>query len=581
MTTATIIEQSLPQKKERHFLAQSFTCTNWDAIAPYAKNLLERPINSVKDLEQFLHDKSEFNVAISEYFKWLFIKTSCDTTNELYQKEYAVATKDIKPKLNVLSQKIDQKILNSAYLPALDDKYYFVYLRSLKNNIALYNEANVALGVEVSLKAKKYNVIIGSLTVEVDGKELTLLQAEKFLKSTDRTLRKRVFKIVNDKLLAHRECLHELLSELIDMRHQIALNAGFDNYRDYKFAALGRFDYTPEDCFDFHEAIASEIVPVAKKMKQDKKEKLGFENYKPWDKDAPILGKKTLKPFTNTTEMVEKTIECLRLVKPEFATYLRIMDEMGHLDLSSRKGKAPGGYNCTLHEVGVPFIFMNAVGSLRDLTTMVHESGHAVHSFLSRDLDLMFFKSTPSEVSELASMSMELLSMEHWSVFFDNEDDLRRAKIEQLEKVISGFSWIATIDSFQHWLYTNPKHTVKERNKAWLDVSEKFTMSVADWTGLEEYKVAPWQRQLHIYQVPFYYIEYAMAQLGAIAVWRAYKKNPTQALLNYTNALKLGNTKTITEVYETAGIKFDFSKAYVCDLMHFVVEELNALKEKI
>jgi oligoendopeptidase F len=253
------------------------------------------------------------------------------------------------------------------------------------------------------------------------------------------------------------------------------------------------------------------------------------------------------------------------------------MKEMGHLDLDSRIGKAPGGFNYPLYEIGVPFIYMNAAGTLRDLVTMVHEGGHAIHSFLTRDLELTEFKSVPSEVAELASMGMELISMDFWDEFFTNEDDLKRAQKEQLEKVISTLPWVAAIDKFQHWIYENPNHTEKERYDKWKEIMNTFGSAVVDWSGFEDVRSNLWQKQLHLFEVPFYYIEYGMAQLGAIALWRNYKQNPEKTIKQYKEALKLGYTKSIGEIYKTAGIEFNFTRNYVRELMHFVSDELKKL----
>jgi len=253
------------------------------------------------------------------------------------------------------------------------------------------------------------------------------------------------------------------------------------------------------------------------------------------------------------------------------------MKQMKHLDLESRKGKAPGGYNCPLAETGVPFIFMNAAGQMRDLTTMVHEGGHAVHSFLAHNLPLAAFKEYPMEIAEVASMSMELFTMDHWHIFFDNEEELRRAKRQQLERSISIFPWIAIIDKFQHWVYEHPDHTVADRTAKWNEIQDEFSPNVVDWSGLEAFRETAWQRQLPLFEVPFYYIEYGIAQLGAIAMWKQYKENPQQALDNYVAALSLGGTKTLPELYKAAGIKFDFSPAYVKDLADFVKQEMDKL----
>jgi len=369
------------------------------------------------------------------------------------------------------------------------------------------------------------------------------------------------------------------LNSLRDLRNQTALNAGFANFRDYMFAALGRFDYTPEDCFNFHKSVAEAVVPLLNVMANERKQALQLDTLRPWDLKVDPENRPPLKPFSSGEELLEKTITCFTQLDPQLGNYLQIMKAMGHLDLESRKGKSPGGYNYPLEEIGVPFIFMNATSNLRDLVTLLHEGGHAVHNFVTRDLLLNAFKNPPAEVAELASMSMELLTMDYWNVFFENEEDLRRAKIQHLESIIETLPWVATIDKFQHWLYENPMHSIEERQSKWLEIYEQFSDSVTDWSGLEDFKKYIWQKQLHIYEVPFYYIEYGMAQLGAIGVWRNYKQHPQQGLEGYLNALKLGYTAPISEIYAAANIPFDFSKDYITELMNFVREELEGLKK--
>jgi len=357
----------------------------------------------------------------------------------------------------------------------------------------------------------------------------------------------------------------------------VARNAGFDNYRDYKFRELGRFDYTPEDCFAFHEAVRKHILPLHKMLVENRRKRLGLDVMKPWDTDAEPEDTKPLQPFHTGEELTEKTIIVFNKLHPYFAYCLKTMQEMGRLDLDSRKGKAPGGYNCPLAESGVPFIFMNAAGTMGDLITMMHEGGHAVHSFVSHPLPLHSFKDYPMEIAELASMSMELFTMEHWDVFFDDPDELRRAQLDEIERVISVLPWIATIDKFQHWLYTNPGHTRDQRKTAWTEILNEFAPDSVDWSDQEAYRYYLWQKQLHLFEVPFYYIEYGIAQLGAIAMWRQYRENKEQALDRYMDALSLGYTKTLKELYATAGIHFDFSEEYIRELGGFVKEQLQSI----
>jgi oligoendopeptidase F len=372
--------------------------------------------------------------------------------------------------------------------------------------------------------------------------------------------------------------LDELYSDLIKKRHQIAKNAGFENYRDYKFTELGRFDYTPEDCFTFHDSIAAEIVPLVGDFLKERQEKLGVDQLRPWDLSVDPSGKDPLRPFDTAPHLLDKSVKTFSEVDSYCGECLSSMDKMGYLDLASKPGKAPGGYNYPLYESGVPFIFMNAVGTQRDMVTMMHEGGHAVHSFLTQDLELTAFKSCPSEVAELASMSMELLSMGHWNNFYTDEDELKRARKDHLQDIISVLPWIAIIDKFQHWVYENPGHTIEERHSQWLAIHDEFTSSIVDYSGLEDAKRLMWQKQLHLFEVPFYYIEYAMAQLGAIAVWRNFKNDPELAVKQYKEALSLGYTKSIGSIYRAAGIEFNFSREYVRELVTFVRSELDLIK---
>jgi len=343
------------------------------------------------------------------------------------------------------------------------------------------------------------------------------------------------------------------------------------------FQALGRFDYTPQDCYDFANAIEKEIVPILREQAEKRREALGLDILKPWDLEVSVSGKPALKPFNSGAELIDKSIACFNAIDEKLGEKLAIMKVNNLFDVESRKGKAPGGYNYPLAETGAPFIFMNSANSLRDLTTMVHEGGHAVHTFLTANLELNDFKHCPSEVAELASMSMELISMDNWSVYFDNEEDLIRAKKEQLADVLKTLPWVAVIDQFQHWIYTNPNHTAADREETFKQIYNRFGAGFADWTDLQKEFGNGWQKQLHLFEVPFYYIEYAIAQLGAIAVWKNYKENPGKALEQYLAALALGYTKPMNEIYETAGIKFDFSADYVKELADFVKEELEKL----
>lgn len=565
------------KKLERHFLPQDFTVTTWDTLEPFFKDLADRPINSNTDLEHWLKDISELEAVVSEDACWRQIKMTCDTTDKSLEEAFTYFCMEIQPKLQPYSDLLNRKLIDSPFTKELDQQKFFTYLRTVKKSIDLFREENIPLQSELSVMQQQYGAIAGKMTVEVDGHEYTLQQAGKFLESHDRTLREAVYKKIQERRLQDKQPMHDLYSQLIQKRDQVAKNAGFANYRDYKFVDLGRFDYTKEDCFKFHEAVKLHVLPLIDKIYQKKKEKLKLDVLKPWDTEAEPDGVQPLKPFTTGKDLLDKSIECFQQLNPFFADCLRKMDELKHFDLESRKGKAPGGYNCPLTESGAPFIFMNAAGQMSDVTTMVHEGGHAIHSFLSHNLELSAFKEYPMEIAEVASMSMELFSMNHWESFFNNTDDLTRAKEHQLERTITIFPWIATIDKFQHWVYENPAHTIEERTAKWAEILNEFSTDAIDFSGLEDFRKISWQRQLHLFEVPFYYIEYGIAQLGAIGLWMQYKKNPQQALQNYINALSLGGTKTLPELYAAAGLKFDLSPEHIKTLMAFVNDEMEAL----
>jgi oligoendopeptidase F len=565
------------EKQPRTLLPENFTITTWDAIQPYFEELQQRPVESVTALEQWLKDVSELEAVISEDACWRQIRMTCDTTDKVLEEAFTYFCMEIQPKLQPYADALNKKLLASEFVKELDQELYTTYLRNVRKQVKLFREENVPLLAELSVMSQQYGAIAGKMTIKVNDQEYTLQQAARFLESSDRALREEVFGKTAARRLEDKAAFDTLYSALVAKRDQVAKNAGFANYRDYKFEELGRFDYTKEDCFQFHAAIKEHIIPLVKTLQDKQRQKLGLDVLKPWDTDAEPAGTKPLEPFETGEELVDKAIKTFDELGPFFGDCLRVMKTMGRLDLDSRKGKAPGGYNCPLPETGVPFIFMNAAGQMKDLTTMVHEGGHAVHSFLSHHLKLSAFKEYPMEIAEVASMSMELFTMDYWDIYFKDAEELRRAKLQQLERSISIFPWIATIDKFQHWVYEHPQHTVEERTTSWIQILNDFSTSAVDWTGWEDYRAISWQRQLHLFEVPFYYIEYGIAQLGAIAMWKQYKENKQQALNNYVKALSLGSTRTLPELYKAAGIKFDFSPAYVKELATFVQQEIDKI----
>jgi len=571
------------KKLPRHFLPTDFKITNWETLHPYLINLDKREINSLADLEQWMKDASELEAVISEDACWRQIKMTCDTENKALEESFNYFMMEIQPMVQPYSDKLNKKLIDNPFTKLLDSATYYTYLRNVKKNIELFREENISINAELNVMQQQFGAISGKMSIEVNGQEYTLQQAAKFLEDPDRSVREEVFHKISKRRLEDKETLNRLFTSLLQKRHQVALNTDLENYRDFRFKELGRFDYTKEDCFQFHEAVKLHVLPLVNQIYEAKKKKLGLDTLRPWDIEAEPAGIQPLRPFTTGEELTEKTIACFDELSKGvngqsfFGNCIRKMKELGHLDLESRKGKAPGGYNCPLAESGAPFIFMNAAGQLDDVTTMVHEGGHAIHSFLAHELSLHGFKEYPTEIAEVASMAMELFSMDKWDVFFDSPEELKRAKEQQLERVITIFPWIATIDKFQHWVYENPNHTEEERAKQWVAIADEFTSPVVDLSGLEEYRGFGWQRQLHLYEVPFYYIEYGIAQLGAIGLWQQYKQDPEAAMKNYITALQLGGTKTLPALFEAAGLKFNLSPNHISTLMNFVKSELEAL----
>ncbi|MFN6245425.1 MAG: M3 family oligoendopeptidase [Chitinophagaceae bacterium] len=565
------------QKLAHYYLPKDFVLTDWASLEPYFKELSDRPIEDALGLEKWLKDLSELEAFVSEDACWRQIKMTCDTTDKSLEEAFNFFCMEIQPKMQPYADALNKKLMACPFTQSLDKDTYFTYLRAVQKSIDLFRTENIAIQAELSVMQQQYGAIAGKMTITHEGQEYTLQQATQFLESEDRSIRESVYRKIQERRLEDKTAMHDLFSSLIQKRHQVAMNAGFENYRDYKFVELGRFDYTKEDCYQFHEAVKLHVLPLIDKIYARKKQKLGLEVLKPWDTEAEPAGTKPLRPFTDGKDLYEKSVACFEQLHPFFADCLKKMNSLKHFDLESRKGKAPGGYNCPLAESGAPFIFMNAAGQMSDVTTMVHEGGHAIHSFLSHHLSLSAFKEYPMEIAEVASMSMELFSMDHWQSFFDNEADLNRAKEHQLERTITIFPWIAIIDKFQHWVYEHPAHTIEERTQTWTSILNEFSTGSIDYTGLDEFRAIGWQRQLHLFEVPFYYIEYGIAQLGAIGMWMQYQQNPSAALENYMNTLALGGTKTLPELYQTAGIEFNFSPNYVKNLMDFTNAQLEKL----
>ena len=566
------------KRAQRYFLPNDFVLTSWEDIEPFFTDLINKEINSTSELLHWLKNRSELDAFLEENLAWRYIHMTIDTRNEELSQSYQYFITEIQPKFAPLDDQLNRKLLESAFLSEIEkDEAYFIYIRSVKTATDLFREENIILESEISEKSQLFGSISGAQTIEYEGEQITMQKASSLLREPNEKLRKEIFEKIVERRKKDTDQLDLLYSELIEKRHQVALNAGFENYRDYKFQSLGRFDYTKEDCFKFHESIEKCILPIVRNIQKNKLNVLGKSAFKPWDTAVDPEGKAPLKPFTNGDELLAGTQRIFSKIDPYFRSCLDSLKKMNHLDLESKTGKAPGGYNYPLYESGAPFIFMNAVGTHRDVITMIHEGGHAIHSFISNDLELSSFKNLPSEVAELASMSMELLSMKHWDEFYPNSTDQKRAQKEHLEDILGILPWIAQIDAFQHWVYENPFHSIEDRREAWRKLSIRFGTGLTDWSGFEEVVETTWQRQMHLFEVPFYYIEYGIAQLGALGIWKNSQLNYDKAIVDYKNALQLGYSKSIPKIYETAGIKFDFSLENMSSLADFVSEKLKEI----
>ena len=557
------------------FLPSELQCNSWEELHPFFEELAHRACNNVTELRKWLKDRSELEALVQEDLGWRYIRQTCDTVSEEKRAALNFFIQEIEPHLAEYSDLFNRKLLSSEYLEELSlDATFAVYIRGVRKEAELFRKENIPLFTEIQTLASDYGRITGAMSVEIDGKTLTFQQAANLLKSEDREVRRSVYEKINTRRKQDQEALDTLFDQLLALRHQVALNTGYRNFSEYMFDAMGRFDYTAEQCFNFHKSVEEFVVPLVEEWEEARREKLGLDVLSPWDLEVDTDKKEPLEPFTDSRDLIEKTVACFSKVKSSYGDVIRLMDTKGHLDLDSRLGKAPGGYNYPLYASALPFIFMNAAGSIRDMITMMHEGGHAIHSWVSKDLELTGFKSTPSEIAEVASMAMELISMEHWDVFFENEEQLNRARRYQTEKIISILPWIATVDAFQHWIYENPRHSRIERQEAWKTIHRRFAGNIIDRSSYPEFEETAWHKQLHIFEVPFYYIEYGIAQLGAIGVWRNYKLNPQKALADYEHALALGYTKTLPELYEIAGVNFDFSAENVKALLEFVRKEI-------
>ncbi len=566
----------------RTFVSDDLDPSDWGQLEPLYRGLLDRPIGSPEGLRQWLADFSELSAVVSEYGSRKNIDSACHTDDEEIEKAYLHFVEQIAPKIKPVYFELQKKFLAAPSHAELDAQRFGVLIREWRSGVELFRPENVPLQTEVAKLNNEYDKTIGAMTVEFDGQTLTLQQLSRYLEEPDRETREQAWRLSADRRLMDREKFDGVFDQMLGLRKQMAEHAGLADYRAYMWKAMDRFDYTPQHCHDFADAVERVCLPVVDKLDAQRCESLGLEALRPWDLSVDVKSRGPLRPFDRDApqELVDKSAEVFRRVDPGLGEDFSTMKMGRNLDLESRKGKRAGGFQSSLQESCEPFIFMNAAGLDSDVRTMLHEAGHAFHFiWAAADEPLMFLRHAPMEFCEVASMSMELIGLDHYGVFYPDDAERARATRGLLEGIITILPWIATIDSFQHWLYTHPGHTVGQRTEAWVGILDRFGRSHVDWSGLDGARASMWQKQLHLFHVPFYYIEYGIAQLGALQLWLAYREDPVKALSAYRGALRLGGKRPLPELFEAAGLRFDFTEATLSPLMAAVGEALDKLPE--
>ena len=564
----------------RKYVPDDLDATSWESLEPLVIELQDRKLSCSGCLENLIGDSSELAEHISEAGALLYIAMTCDTESEEKKDSFMDFVSNIRPKLSEFSDALNRRIVEH---PSVDDlpKRYNLMLKGMRTDVEIFRKENIPLGVRQTELVTEAQGITGGMTVEFDGEERTFPQMSSYLESNNRSKREAAWSAMSERRMQDNERMSEIFDELVTIRHKIAQNAGFETYTHYMFKAMHRFDYTIEDCLEFHNSVESVCMPILREINRSRSESLGLGELRPWDVNEKtgsgpdIHGRSPLRPFETVKEMVDKLSEMFHKISADLGEKFDKLVEMDTLDLDTRKGKAPGGYQYYLEKSKVPFIFMNAAGLQGDLETMIHEAGHAFHSLYCAHLELIDERDYPIEFAEVASMSMELLTQPWWDDFYDKEE-ADRARRSHLEGVVFLLPWIATIDSFQHWIYENPGHSREERAEVWLSIRDRFGSDM-NWSGHSDFKEVSWQQQGHLYGVPFYYIEYGIAQLGSLQLWDTQLRDPQKALDDYAKAMKLGGTKPLPELFSAADLKFGFDEGHFLSLLANVETALSEL----
>jgi oligoendopeptidase F len=562
---------------QRAFVPQSFTPANVEEIEPLYRALLARPVETVEQLERWLLDASELYAVIDEYGARRYIEKSCQTDDPERERAFLHYVEQVEPRVKPLQFAVQQKYMQSPARGQLKGKRYAVLDRRWAADAELFREANVPVETELAKLVTEYDKTMGAMAVDFRGQAYTPQQMARFLEEPDRPTRQDAWEAVVRRRLAEREKVDGLFDRIVSLRDRLGRNADLSDFRAWIWKSYKRFDYTPDDCLRFADAIAATVVPAVQRLHRRRAADLGLDGLRPWDFEVDPRGRPRLRPFdeSRVDELVGRTRAIFERLSPQLAAEFDTLGARNNLDLATRKGKQPGGYQYSLEESREPFIFMNAAGVHRDVVTLLHEGGHAFHCLAARDEPLSFLRPAPIEFCEVASMSMELLAADHFDTFYDAEG-AARARRSQYERVLTLLPSVALTDSFQHWLYTHPRHTRDERTAEWLRLTDRFAGGV-DWSGHEDARAALWQRTPHLFGTPFYYVEYGIAQLGALQLWMKSRENPRQALANYRAALALGGTRPLPELFAAAGIEFDFTERTIRPLVAALEREIEAL----
>ncbi len=571
------------------FVPRSIDATDFDAVAPLFDSLLARPVESPADLERWLADRSELDATCAQSHTLLHINTTCDTGDTDARAAFLRYIEQVPPRLKPRAFELDRRQASLFERFPLPRERYEVLSRDTRAEVELFRAENVPLETELDRLTQEFEEVAGAMTVEFDGREQTLPQMGRYQESNDRAVREAAWRVVADRRMQDADRLDSIYDRMVSLRDRVARNAGLGDYIGWTFKSKKRFDYTPEDCREFHRACAEVVAPFVRRQDEQRRRALGVPELRPWDLAVDPMGREPLRPFEGGADLMRKCVRVFERLDPALGAMLASLGDGSNrqgvktgesLDLDSRKGKAPGGYQAMRDRDRKPFIFMNAAGLSRDAITMLHEAGHAFHSLLCASDPLVHYRHSPIEFAEVASMSMELLTMPHWGGeggLYPNESDLARATRSQLEDSVFRLPWIATIDAFQHWIYKNPGHTHAQREAHWLELDERFGRGVS-WSGLEKYRPRLWQRQLHLFSVPMYYVEYGIAQLGALQLWlHSLEKGEPHAVSAYKRAMSLGGSRPLPDLFKAAGLTFDFGPETVRRLVARIEVELSKL----